>query len=944
MLSLTSHDVSSLVIDTLCDQASEKNIAVAGFYFDFVAQREQSPTSVLGALLRQIVSGLEEIPEEIVKVYHHQKDLDRGRGPRLPELVKMLRTISSSQCTFLCIDALDECTERCQLDVLNSLQMVLQGSPSTRLFLTGRMHIMDAVMKRFHNKVTVARISPNRKDITRYLRARLDQDPEPDAMCGDLREEILKIIPETSWEMYVVQTGALKLSADRYTTSFSLVSLSIDTILSESTVYRRWRRLNAMTDGLSLRDAYGATVRRIMEQDGVEAGLGMAALMWVFHSERPLRVDELCHALAVEIGSADLDPKNVPSVRKLLNCCQGLLTVDKDASTVRLIHLTLQEYLSTRPDLFARPHSTIAETCLTYLNFQQFKGLPTGDRIRGEPSPRRQRYLEDSVLLEYLSPIELPPRRRRRRYWEDSESLEYLSPIESPPRRRQRYSEDSVSLRYPPIEPPPRRPRYSVFSDRSRDVQSSRDLSLTSDLSNSVRTPFLEYASIYWGTHAKRELSDRARLLALELFDNYNDHVSAQFLLKHISKPDSFDGGGDFSSLTGLHCASFFGIVEVVIALLEMNGCDVNQRGYMGNTPLIWAAENGHEGVVRLLLEREGVNPDRPNDGGQTPLSRAAGNGCEGVVRLLLEREDVNPDKPTDRGQTPLSQAAENGHEGVVRLLLERGDVYPDRPDHRGQTPLSRAAGNGCEGVVRLLLQRGDVRADQPDYEGLTPLSWAVKNGCEGIVKLLLERGDVDPNQPDTMFGQTPLSSAVENGYEGVVRLLLEREDVDPDRQDNILGHTPLLWAAENGYEGVVKLLLEREDVDPNRRGNDGRTPLSRAAWNGHKGVVKLLLSREDADPNYPDAEDQTPLFGAAFNGHEEVVKLLLGREDVDPNRPDMEGQTPLSRAAEEGHEKVVNLLREREGVTPDKPGRSSHTPPLPPSTVSKRARMMVLR
>lgn len=164
---------------------------------------------MLGALLKQIVSGLGEIPEEIAKVYHHQNDPDGGRGPRLPELVKMLRTISSSQCTFLCVDALDECTERCQLDVLDSLQTVLQGSPNTRLFLTGREHIMDAVRRRFHNKVAVTRISPSGGDITQYLRARLTQDPEPDAMCEDLQEEILKIIPETASEMYVVQTDAL---------------------------------------------------------------------------------------------------------------------------------------------------------------------------------------------------------------------------------------------------------------------------------------------------------------------------------------------------------------------------------------------------------------------------------------------------------------------------------------------------------------------------------------------------------------------------------------------------------------------------------------------------------------------------------------------------------------------------------------------------------------
>ena len=46
----------------------------------------------------------------------------------------------------------------------------------------------------------------------------------------------------------------------------------------------------------------------------------MAALAWICHSERPLKVDELCHALAVEIGETDFDPENVPSMGTLLEC------------------------------------------------------------------------------------------------------------------------------------------------------------------------------------------------------------------------------------------------------------------------------------------------------------------------------------------------------------------------------------------------------------------------------------------------------------------------------------------------------------------------------------------------------------------------------------------------------------------------------------------------
>jgi len=87
------------------------------------------------------------------------------------------------------------------------------------------------------------------------------------------------------------------------------------------------------------------TLERIKAQDEEKTKLAMATLTWVCHSERPLQVDELCHALAVEIGATDFDPENIPSIDTLLHCCQGLIMVDKEASIVRLIHYTAQEYL-----------------------------------------------------------------------------------------------------------------------------------------------------------------------------------------------------------------------------------------------------------------------------------------------------------------------------------------------------------------------------------------------------------------------------------------------------------------------------------------------------------------------------------------------------------------------------------------------------------------------
>ena len=66
-----------------------------------------------------------------------------------------------------------------------------------------------------------------------------------------------------------------------------------------------------------------------------------------------------------------------------------------------------------------------------------------------------------------------------------------------------------------------------------------------------------------------------------------------------------------------------------------------------GQTPLSWAAQNGHTEVVKLLLDVK-ANIKAEDKSGQTPLSLAAQNGHTEVVKLLLdvkanfEAEDKN--------------------------------------------------------------------------------------------------------------------------------------------------------------------------------------------------------------------------------------------------------------------------------------------------------------
>ena len=192
---LTSCDASSLVVDRLGDQTRGQGAAIACFYFDFAARKEQSSVSVLGALLKQVVSGLEEIPKEIAEAYEDQRSVVGGRRPQLAAIVKMLQNTASMKRTFIFIDALDECVARDQVKILDSLSQITQCSPGTRIFVTGRSHIEAEVMRRFSGRVTAMRITPRRDDLVSYIHRRLDEDTTADAMDGSLKADILKGIP-----------------------------------------------------------------------------------------------------------------------------------------------------------------------------------------------------------------------------------------------------------------------------------------------------------------------------------------------------------------------------------------------------------------------------------------------------------------------------------------------------------------------------------------------------------------------------------------------------------------------------------------------------------------------------------------------------------------------------------------------------------------------------
>ena len=202
-------NTSSLVIDTLCDSINGRNVAVACVYCDFHAHREQSATAVLAALLKQLVAGLEPMPQEIWEAFERAKREVDGRILRLPEIRAMLVTsLVYLRRGFICIDALDEFPSKQRPEIWHNLQHIVKECPNTRLFITGRPHIREEVKEYFPGYPDVAPIMTTQEDIREYITRRLERDSELDAMDPELEAEILTILPDKISGAYVMSTDS----------------------------------------------------------------------------------------------------------------------------------------------------------------------------------------------------------------------------------------------------------------------------------------------------------------------------------------------------------------------------------------------------------------------------------------------------------------------------------------------------------------------------------------------------------------------------------------------------------------------------------------------------------------------------------------------------------------------------------------------------------------
>jgi ankyrin repeat protein len=587
-----------------------------------------------------------------------------------------------------------------------------------------------------------------------------------------------------------------------------------------------------------LNQAYEFAWERIIGQKEGFRNIATRVLGWVTCAKRPLSTKELQHAIAVKVGTDELDEDAIPQVDDMVAFCAGLVTVDEESNVIRLVHYTTEEYFEkTKSNWFPDAEAMIAETCISYLSLSAFEDCCVG-KCCLEKELLSQHFLEyachywgdharvvgkklDDIVMGFLTSGAKASNACTvilDRFYEQPFYLE----VKLWQREKLHRSLPTSGL------------HLAVHFELEEAVKSliaiGYDINGVAGVS---MTPLL-IAATRGHTGIARMLIDSGPKI-------YREYLEAAM------QPEVYDER----------------IVETLIAK------KTDDKGFL-SACLEPAVEFGYEAIVDLLLRKGAdVNVVFSTNYGSTgykPLHVAAQYGQEKIVKLLLDKGvdiDTQAEEPKSH-YAPLHVAAKYGQMEIIKLLLDRG-AKVDAKFSTGKTPLHVAIKFDQVEIAELLLDKG-AKVDANLSNGNTPLHVAAKYGRDSsaCTELLLSRGaDIEARNNE---GRTPLFMmahiyAMFERFDGSAAIeLLLKEGANMEAVDN-MGYMPLLFAAERSVANVLVFWMN-QGANANAVTYGGQTSLHLAMHNPDPFIIGILLEN-GADMEAADGEGRSPLLYA---------------------------------------------------------------------------------
>jgi ankyrin repeat protein len=625
--------------------------------------------------------------------------------------------------------------------------------------------------------------------------------------------------------------------------------------------------------------------RILIEIDEDDSMYAFRILQWLAFSTRPLTVEEVAEAAAV-------DPERDPAFERdevledpleALNICSSLVTMTVNSKDARmnpgqrvlaLAHYSVQEYLlSDRiKQSHARQysmqtvssHCTIAKGCLGYLLQLQ------------TPIVDFEETFQNSALALYSANSWMQHTHGAGEYIDEiSQKAIDLFSVDSPSYQ--------IWIRLFDPDFPWTRPKFrGWYEKRGTPLYYAAQTGLSS-----VVKLLLDK-----GVDINVQCGDDNSALQAATSRGY-EHVARLLLVRGADVNIKGDVYGGWL-INALQAASYKGHEQTVKLLLD-HGAEVNAHGGAFGNALQGASTAGHYQVVKILLDH---GADINMQGGEhiNALHAACKFNNTEIVELLLSSKAVMKGCSED-GSTALNITASKGRVGMVKLLENGAYASANGLDPQFGTIVNLLAYYGFTDSIRFCHEKlgADLFLSEPC--GRTPLLLAARGGHIDTFQYLVDQG-LDPAAIDGK-GDGLICYAAASGSLGILEAAfktgLTGEDTEAPNKFPAVFETPhwtaLHWACRAGSAALVERLLEkglRSKCVTVSEPQSIWSPLAIAIFHGNEKMLEelspssrsLLGTRENTSQQRGKTHSNMRCTGCLYVGRILALNQLLANSE----------------------------------------------------------------
>lgn len=346
------------VIEYLKHRAQQRQDSAPIAYFycarNINEPERADPTELLRNILEQLCSLDAETPirKPLSNAYLARKKEARGRKPEklnLEETVDIILEVLETNPATIVIDGLDECDPIKRNDLLLALQKIITESNSiVKVFVSSRDD-HDLVHHLVNSPNLYIHAADNTEDIMMFIRSRVQGAiRDGKLLCGRVSDRLKDII-----------IGRLIKEANGM---FRLVSLHIDSLCDPYRI-KTEANVHYALDHLpqELEKSYDVVMSHILQAEDPNPHLASRILKWILCARKALDSTSISQAICVERRDQTL-----LSIDEILSVCCNLVVYNKETDKFQFSHLSVREYLESRPEYSAEEANYMAaETCLT---------------------------------------------------------------------------------------------------------------------------------------------------------------------------------------------------------------------------------------------------------------------------------------------------------------------------------------------------------------------------------------------------------------------------------------------------------------------------------------------------------------------------------------------------------------------------------------------------